>query len=120
MWVMAPTHWEGVGQISSQGGTQDYGQATSVRELWCLVILPTGGRDGRGGNAGGGDLHIPPPEHGHTVYCDQAHYGPVSGSRTYTVTKGVQSVVEIGRGGCGGDADSGLGHRTDGGGGGCG
>ena len=47
-------------------------------------------------------------------------YEPVSGSRAYTVTKGVQSVVEIGRGGCGGDADSGLGHRTDGGGGGCG
>ena len=40
---------------------------------------PTGGGDGIDGNKGGGDLCIPPPEHGRTVHCNQAHYGSVSG-----------------------------------------
>ena len=45
-----------------------------------MDIPPTGGRDGRGVIAGGGDLLIPPPEHIGTVYCNQAHYVPVSSS----------------------------------------
>ena len=46
------------------------------------------------------------------VYCDQAHCGPVSGSGSDTRSKGVQSVVVTGRGGCGKDADRGLGGGT--------
>ena len=42
----------------------------------------------------------------------------MSGGAAYTRAKGIQSVVVIGRGGCGRDVDSGLGGGTDGGGGG--
>ena len=83
-----------------------------------MGISPDGGRDGRGGTTGGGDLHILPPEHSCTVYCDQDHYGPVSGGGAEARVKGDQAVVGAGLIGCGGDADGGLGGRTDGGGGG--
>ena len=83
-----------------------------------MGIPSSGSRDGRGGTAGGGDLHQPLLEHSHTVYCDQAHCGTVSSSGTETGAKCVQSVVGTGQSGCGGDADGGLGGETDGGGGG--
>ena len=60
-------------------------------------IPPTGGCDGKGITAGGGDLRLPPPEHGCKVYCNQAHYGPVSGGGVETGAKGVQAVVVTGR-----------------------
>ena len=41
----------------------------------------------------GGDLCFPSLEHGHTVYCYQDHYVPVSGGRDETGSKGVQEVV---------------------------
>ena len=75
---------------------------------------PAGGRDGRGRNAGGRYLRLPPSEHSHTVYCNQAHYGTVSGGRADTKAKDVQLVVGEGQGGCGGYADGGLGGGTDG------
>ena len=81
------------------------------------IIPPSGGRDGGGGTAGCGDLRLPPPEHGHTVYYNQDHYGPVSGGGAENGSKDVQAVVVTGRGGCGGDADGGLGGGTYGGGG---
>ena len=52
-------------------------------------IPPTEGRDGGGGTAGGGDLRLPPLEHSPNVYCDQAHYGPVSGYGADVGAKGV-------------------------------
>ena len=39
--------------------------------------LPGGGNVG-GGSAVGGNPHHPPSEHYHAIYCDKAHYGPVS------------------------------------------
>ena len=67
---------------------------------------------------GGEDLCLLPPEHSLTVYCDQAHYGPVSGGGVEDGVKGVQLVVGAGRIRLGGDADGGLGGGTDEGGGG--
>ena len=77
-----------------------------------------GGYDGGSGTEGGGDLNLPPPEHYHTIYWYQYHYGPVPVDGEESGAKGVQVVVGTGQGGCGGDADGGLGGATDGGGGG--
>ena len=70
------------------------------------------GRDGGGGINGGWYLHLPPPEHSRTVYCDQAHYGPVSGVRAEAGVKGGQAVVGEGRLGLLGDTYGGLGDET--------
>ena len=69
--------------------------------------------DGGGGPAGGGDLCLPPPEHSCTVYYDQAHYGLVSGGEADTGDTGIQAALGSGRDGCGGDANGGLGGRTE-------
>ena len=74
----------------------------------------SGVSDDVGRTVGGGGLRLPTPEHGTTVYYDQAHYGPVSGGRAYTSSKSVQVVVGKGRGGRIGDMGSGLGSGTDG------
>ena len=55
----------------------------------------------------GGYLHLPPPEHSRTVYCNYEHYGPVSDGRVETVTAGIHAVFGSGRGGHGGGADNG-------------
>ena len=83
-----------------------------------MWIPPTGGHNGGSGTVGGGDLHLPPPEHGLTVHCDQDHYGPVSSGGAENGDKDTQAVTRTGRSGCGRDADNGLGGGTDGGGGG--
>ena len=75
--------------------------------------MPSRRRNERGGPAGGGDLCLLPPEHSHIVYCDQAYYGPVSNSGADTGATGLQTVVDAGRGGCGGDAYGGSGGVTD-------
>ena len=48
------------------------------------------------------------------IYCDKADYGIVPGGRVETGAKGVQAVVVTGQGGCGRDADGGVGGGTDG------
>ena len=108
-----PPHWEGVGSIPPQGVPQADREETLAREGRRLGIPPARGNDGGGGTAGVGDLRLPPPKNGHTVYFDQAHYGPVSGGGAETGAKGVLAVVVTGRGGCGGGADGGLGGETD-------
>ena len=79
-----------------------------------MGIPPTGGRDGGGRTTGGVDLSIPTLEHGCTVYCNQSHYVPVSGSEAEARVKGAQAVVVPGRVVCGRDADGGSGGRMDG------
>ena len=74
-------HWEGVGRIPPQGGPQAERGETLERGGQSVDITPSGGRDGGSGTAGCGYLRLLRPEHGHTVHCDQAHYGPVSGGR---------------------------------------
>ena len=61
-----------------------------------MDINPAGGRDGGSGTTGGGYLRLPPPDHGRTVHCDQAHYGPVSGGGAETGAKDIQVVVVTG------------------------
>ena len=80
---------------------------------WSVDITPAGGRDDGRGTVGGVEICLPPLEHGHTVNYDQAHCGPVSGDGAETGAKDIQEVVGTGRGGCGRDADGGLGSRTD-------
>ena len=60
-----------------------------------MDIPPAGGHDGGSGTAGGGYLHLPPPEYGHTVHCNQSHYGPISGGGADTRAKDIQAVVGI-------------------------
>ena len=50
----------------------------------------SGGRDGGGGIAGGGDLRLPSPERSFIVCCNQDHYGPISGGGTESGVKGGQ------------------------------
>ena len=111
-----PPHWNIFGRVQPQGGPQPDRGETSVREEQRTGIPPSGGRNDGGCTAGGRDLHILPPEHSHTVYCDQAHYGPVSGGGAEARVKGSQAVVVSGRVGCGGYADSGSGGGMGGGG----
>ena len=103
-----PTHWEVVGQIPPQGGPHANREATSTWKRCRVDIQPTRGRDGECGIAGGGDIHLAPLEHSNIVYCDQAHYGPVSGSVLETRGRVLQAVVGSGRGEHGGDADGSL------------
>ena len=110
-------HWEGLGRIPPQGGPQADGEETSERTGRSMGLPPAGGSDDRGGTTVGGDVRLLPLEHSHTVYCDQAHYGPVSVGGAGAGFKGDQVVVGGGRTGCGGDADGGSGGGTDGGGG---
>ena len=74
-----PPHWENVGQIPPQDGLQADREETLASKGWCMVIPPNGVRNRRGGTAGGGYRCLPPSEHSCTVYCDRAHYVPVSG-----------------------------------------
>ena len=73
-------YWEGVGRIPPQGDLQADGTATSEGGVWEVDVYLTGIRYGGGGVIVGGYLCLPPPEHSHTVHCNQAHYVPVSGS----------------------------------------
>ena len=74
---------------------------------WKVGISPTDGSDVEGGVTGGGDLHLPPPEHSLTVQCNKTHYGPVSGGGETSGVTSVQAVVGAGSLGMGGDVDSG-------------
>ena len=80
-----------------------------------MGVSPSGGRYGRGRITGGGDLFLPPSEHSRTYYCDQAHYGPLSGGGEEAGVKGFQAVVGELRLGIGGDVDGGSVGGTDGG-----
>ena len=78
--------------------------------------LPSyGGCDVGGGVAGFGDLRIPSPEYSSAIYCNQAHYGPVSGGEKEARDKGGNAVVGTGGFLFGGDVDGGLGDGSDGG-----
>ena len=59
---------EGFGRIPPQGGPWDDKETNLERTGRCMVVSPTGGRDGGGGITRAGDLRLPPPEHNHTVY----------------------------------------------------
>ena len=100
-------HWEGVGRIPPQGGPQTDGTEISEVEGWEVGVPPSGGSDGGIGVTGGGDLHLPPPEHSFAVHCNRAHYGPVSGGGEASGVTGGQAVVGTGRLGLGWDADGG-------------
>ena len=65
-----PAYAEGAGQIPTQGFLLTYGEATVEGTGRRLGIPPSGGSYGRGGVTGGGDLHISPPEHHGTIYCN--------------------------------------------------
>ena len=112
------THWEGMGKIIPQGGPQDYGEANTERTVWSTGLSLSIRYDGGDRIAGGGKLSLILIENSRTVYCNQAHYGPVYGGRAEARYKGDQAVVGSGRLVIGGDADGGLGGGTDGGGGG--
>ena len=114
--VYDTAHWEGFGSIPSQGGPQSDGGATLDRMGRGMGLSPAGGSDGRGGVAGGGYLRLPPPEHIHTVYCDQAHCVIVSGVGADSGVEVGQAVVGAGRTGFGGYAVGGSGVVMDGGG----
>ena len=78
-----------------------------------MGIPPAGGSDDGGGTSGVGDLNLPPPEHSCTVYCNKAHYGPVSVGGAEAGVKDDQAVVGTGWFGYGGNADGGSGGLTD-------
>ena len=113
-------HWEGFKKIPPQIGPQADEEVNSEKTGWSMNISPTGGRYGGGGIAGGGYLRLPLPEHSLKVYCDQAHYGSVSGGGAEAGVKGGQAVVVARQTRFEGDVDGGSGSRTDGGGGGYG
>ena len=78
-------HKEGVGRIPPHGGPQDDGAAAVEGAERRLGLPPTGGCDGRGRFAGGGDLCLPPPEHSSAIYCGlvPAQDGPFFYTRSH-------------------------------------
>ena len=52
-------HWEGVGQITTQGGLQDYGTEKLEGEGREVSVSPTSRRYGGGGVTGSGYLRLP-------------------------------------------------------------
>ena len=87
----------GVGRIQQWGGLQADREATLAREGWSGSIPPSGGRVGGVIISGGRGLRLSLLEHVRTVYCDQAHYVPVTGGGLEAGSKGVQVVVGTGR-----------------------
>ena len=77
-----------------------------------MVIPPTGGGDDKVVHAGGGDLSIPPPEHGCKIYYNQDHYGPVPGGRGKPGQNGVEAAVAAGVPGLGRDVGGGMSNTT--------
>ena len=77
--VHVPKYWEGAERISpSSDATHDGAGATAEWGRYLDIPSP-GGVDGGGVNSGVGDLHLPPPEHCRSIYCDKADYGHVTG-----------------------------------------
>ena len=74
-----------------------------------MVIPPSGSRDGGGDTALCEDLCLPPSEHSRTVYCNQVHYGPMSGGFAEVGVKDYQVVVGAVRIQCEGNVDGGSG-----------
>ena len=79
-----------------------------------MGVPPSDRDNGRGGSAGGGELHCPKPEQSCTVHCNQDHYGPVSGVKATPRDNGVKAVVIAGVYEPGREVDSGSGERTGG------
>ena len=88
-----PTHREDAGGGPPSGGTET-GGVDAASEPGRDVDIPfPGGGDVRGGRAGCGDLCRPPSEYRCAIYCDKAHYGPVSGGGAAPGSSGIEAVV---------------------------
>ena len=77
-----------------------------------MGVTPADWGNGLGGPAVGGDLHILPPKHSHTVNCNKAHYGIVSGDRARPGDQSVSALVGSVVIGPRGDSDDVPGVRT--------
>ena len=85
-----------------------------------MGVSLAGRSDGGGGVTRGGDLRLLLPLHSREIYCDQAHYGTMSGSgEAYGITGG-QAVAGTGNIGLGEYVEDGSGGGPGGGGGGYG
>ena len=88
------THKEGVGKIPLQCVLQADRAETTEGTGNRLGLTPDVGCDVGERLKGGGYLHLPPPEHSFTVYCDQENYGPVSGGGAEAGATGGNRIVE--------------------------
>ena len=75
------TYEEVVEKIPPQGVLQADGEATAEGAVQRLGLPPSGGGNGVGGLAGGGDIRLLPTEQISAIYCDYAYCGPVSGGK---------------------------------------
>ena len=88
-----PTDCNGAVRLSPLGDTAlGRTDATSEPGRNLKLTSPWGG-DGGGGDAGNQNLCHPSPEHCHTIYCNKANYGPVSGDREAYGVAGFEVVV---------------------------
>ena len=92
-WVMTPCVRRVLVRIPPQGGLRYNGYTALERTVRWMGLSPAGESDGGGGITREVDLRLPPPEHSRTVYCDQAHYGPVSDGGSEAWVKGGKAVV---------------------------
>ena len=98
-------------RIPPQGSLPSVGNSDEARN-GKTAGLPTSGRNNGGlGNKGGRDIHPPPPEQHHLVYCDLSNNGVMYGGGTAAVS--TCEMVVVGAGGYihrpGGTKDSGKG-----------
>ena len=71
-----------------------------------------GGGNCRGRKRGYRNLHFPPPEHFHAIYCDKANYGALSGSGVASKGAGFEAVVISGEHYHGVDTGGGASDRS--------
>ena len=107
-----PVHWEETRSILPYGGLQIDGESAKQKDGLDLVLPPNGGGDGGDGHTVGEYLRLLPTEHGHTIHCNQSHYGTMYSGRGMPWEKYVKVVVVEVVLGHGRNIDTSLGGRT--------
>ena len=77
-----------------------------------MGLPPNGGGNVGGGNTVGRYLRLIPTEHGHTINCNQSHYGTMSSGRGTPWERDVKVLVGVVVIGHGRDIDTSLVGRT--------
>ena len=94
--VSVSKDWEDNGRLSTSGDTEADGEDSIAERRRDVDVPSPGGGNGGYRNVGGGDLCISPSEHRHKIYCDKAHYGPVSGGGAVPRVAGFEAMMVTG------------------------
>ena len=80
-------------RLSGKGSKNINEETASPREVWAVVLPVPGGGDEGGRDCADSDIDPPEAEHGRTIYCDAANFGPVRGGSKTARGTGPKAVV---------------------------